>query len=129
MEISIFLGKVLGLYLIAVSGLYVFRQKYINEVINDYKHSISLKLTNGILALIIGLLIIVSHNIWVWDWRFIITAIGYISTVKGIFILYFPEKIDRAGETIAKGNTMKIIGVITLACGLILLYKGFFLNP
>jgi hypothetical protein len=39
---------------------------------------------------IIGLLIVVSHNIWVKDYRVVITIFGWLSLVKGIAYMAFP---------------------------------------
>ena len=55
----------------------------------------------SVLAIIIGLLNIVAHNLWVKDWRLIITLFGYFSLIKGVSQFAFPrfawdwmEKVD-----------------------------------
>lgn len=120
MDLSIFLGKVIGIYVIIVSGLYFLRRDLITKVIKDYYKSAPLCMFTGIVALIIGLLITFSHQVWVFDWRVLITLIGYLSLVKGVTILYYPEGLNELSKRITKGHTMNIIGFVNLIIGLFL---------
>jgi hypothetical protein len=38
---------------------------------------------------------VLFHNIWTSDWRFFVTLIAWITLLKGITILLFPEFIIR----------------------------------
>ena len=38
-----------------------------------------------------GLIIILGHNLWVADWRIIVTLIGWLATIKCILYLLFPR--------------------------------------
>lgn len=53
---------------------------------NDDKFMIIL----SILGIIIGLLHILAHNLWVKDWRIIITLFGWFSLMKGVSQFAFP---------------------------------------
>ena len=44
----------------------------------------------GIFALIIGLLVVLSHNVWEADYRVVITIIGWLALIKGIAYLTLP---------------------------------------
>jgi len=44
----------------------------------------------SVLGIIIGLLHILAHNLWVKDWRIIITLFGWFSLLKGISQFAFP---------------------------------------
>lgn len=96
MDVSKFLGKVIGIYLIILSislfcGMNAFIT-YINSIIND----MPLMFVTGFFTLIIGLLMVVSHNIWQWNWRVIITIISWITLFKGASIVLCPHFLDRA---------------------------------
>jgi hypothetical protein len=50
-------------------------------------------LNSGIMTLIIGVALVVGHNVWDGSWRVVITVIGYLSLLKGIAILAWPDSL------------------------------------
>jgi hypothetical protein len=46
----------------------------------------------GMFALLAGLAIVNTHNLWVSDWRVIITILGRLAIVRGALSLLFPNK-------------------------------------
>jgi len=89
MDISIFLAKFWGWYFITFFILlivYPKRIKQLFEFANDEKFMI----TTSFLAITLGLLNIIAHNLWVMDWRIIITLFGWISFIKGVTRFAFP---------------------------------------
>ena len=49
----------------------------------------------GMYTLPIGLLIVVGHNRWVWDWPVLVTVAGWVMTVKAIIYLLVPGVANR----------------------------------
>lgn len=90
MDISIFLAKFWGWYFITFFILlivYPKRIKQLFEFANDEKFII----TTSFLAITLGLLNIIAHNLWVMDWRIVITLFGWISFIKGVTNFAFPN--------------------------------------
>ena len=73
MELSIFLAKVLGLYLIIVPAAVLLNRRHLARIIEEFCQSLALIVLSGFMALVLGLLVVVSHNIWSADWRVITT--------------------------------------------------------
>jgi len=100
MENSIFLAKFWGWFFILFFALFMLYPKRIKQMFSftkDDKFIIIL----SILGIIIGLLNILAHNLWVKDWRVLITLFGWFSLLKGISQFAFPgfstkwiEKVD-----------------------------------
>lgn len=89
MDISIFLAKFWGWYFILFFLLFIIYPKRIKQMFafaEDDKFMIIL----SVLGIIIGLLHILAHNLWVKDWRIIITLFGWFSLLKGISQFAFP---------------------------------------
>lgn len=100
MDITIFLAKFWGWYLITFFLLLIFNPKRIKQLF-DFTSDEKFMLTTSILAITIGLLNILAHNLWVSDWRLIITFLGWLTFIKGVTRFSFPdvatkwiEKID-----------------------------------
>ena len=43
----------------------------------------------------VGLLLIVGHNIWIWDWPLFLTIAGWMMTLKSALYLLIPIAADR----------------------------------
>ncbi|MCC5832413.1 MAG: hypothetical protein JJU12_05150, partial [Chlamydiales bacterium] len=127
MSLSIFLARVLGLYLIITGFFYLFRRGLAKKVTKDYFENASLVMMGSIINLIIGLMIAVGHNIWEWNWTLVITLIGYLSLLKGLTLLFIPSHAERKFmlKFVAKENPI-YIGIVWLIIGFFLTYEGFF---
>ena len=91
MDISIYLAKVFGLYFLVVGiAGFLNAEKFRSLIIDFSKRSDSLFLS-GFIALVLGILLITSHNIWSSDWRVLITILGWMTFLKGTFLLVFPQ--------------------------------------
>jgi membrane associated rhomboid family serine protease len=89
--ISIFLAKFWGWYLIIFFLILSLNPKRIQQIINDLKDQKFVIITSFI-AIIVGLLNILFHNIWQDSWILIITLIGWISLLIGLALFIFPER-------------------------------------
>jgi hypothetical protein len=90
-EISIFLAKFWGWYLIIFFLILSFNPKRIVQVIKDLEDQKFVILISFV-AIVIGLLNILFHNIWEDDWRLIITIIGWIALLIGLSLFIFPKR-------------------------------------
>ena len=124
MELSIFLAKVLGLYLIIVPASVLLNRKYLPRIIEEFSRSFALIVLSGFIALVLGLLVVVSHNIWSADWRVMITILGWLTLAKGVFRIFLPHKFSQAASMSARPWWVVVI-VIFIALGGYLTYVGF----
>ena len=129
MDISIFLAQALGLYLIIISLAFTFNQRRFKPIILDMMNAPGLMLISGFMALIIGILLVTSHNIWVMDWRVIITITGWMALLKGLNIIFFPQMLtDLSINWIENKVTYYATFLFTFIMGVIFIYFGY-LHP
>ncbi|MFX0203457.1 MAG: hypothetical protein ACFFCW_45740, partial [Candidatus Hodarchaeota archaeon] len=57
---------------------------------------------SGWVLLALGLITIILHNVWVADWRVIITITGWASIFKGITRMGFPERTYKLTNAILR---------------------------
>ena len=91
MEISLFLAKFWGWYLIIFFVILSFNPKRIKQIFDDLKDERFLIIISFI-AIIVGLLNILFHNIWEPNWKLIITLIGWLALFKGLSLFIFPKR-------------------------------------
>jgi hypothetical protein len=78
------------------------------------------------LTLVAGLAIVNAHNLWVTDWRVIITVLGWLAIIRGVVAILFPVKIHEIGETAMATPTGPTTGaIIILVLGGILSWMGY----
>ena len=127
MDVSTFLARVFGLYLIIVCLAVLFRFKAIQAAYDEMVSSKGHVIFGGFLSLVIGILVVVSHSVFIWDWRLLITLLGYLALLKGIWLLFFPETALKFKRSVMGNKPVyRIIIIIFLLIGLYLAYQGFF---
>jgi len=89
-DISIFLAKFWGWYFIIFFLILSLNPKRIQQIFEDLKDQKFVIIT-AFIAIIIGLLNILIHNLWVNDWRLIITLIGWAALFEGLLLFIFPS--------------------------------------
>ena len=128
MEHSIFLAKVIGLYLLIVPAAVFLKRKQFAELAKEFAANLALVFLSGLIALVLGLLIVVSHNVWTADWRTVITFFGWLTLAKGVIRILFPEKL--ATLAIDPSSTKWTLALIVLlGLGTCLTYIGFSAGP
>ncbi len=127
MTLSIFLARFFGLYLIIIGFFYFWRREFIRKAARQIFAQESLVILSALISLIIGLLVIVSHNVWKFNWQVVITIIGYLALLKGLTRLFIPHHTDKKLLLkLISGDNPIYIGIICLIIGFFLTYEGFF---
>lgn len=96
------------------------------SMVQEYAKNEASYYLGGCVALLIGLLIIISHNIWVGSWPILITLFGYMASVKGTLLLWFPHEAKQIMGKYADKLNFYIFGAVYFALGAFLSWKGFF---
>ena len=126
METSILIARIVGpLFALMALGMLFNRDTY-GVIMAEFAESRALIYLSGTIALITGIVFVHFHNLWVADWRVIITVIGWLSILKGVVRLLYPQIVRKAGRRFANNaNLMTGSGVITLVLGAFLSFQGF----
>ncbi|WP_339754372.1 hypothetical protein [uncultured Winogradskyella sp.] len=91
MDNSIFLTKFWGWYLIIFFLILSLNPKRIKQIFNDLKDEKFL-IIFAFMAIIIGLLNIIFHNIWELNHKLIITLLGWSSLFMGLALFILPKR-------------------------------------
>jgi len=116
---SVFLAKFWGWYLIIFFVILSFNPKRIRQIFEDLKDEKFLIITSFV-AVIVGLLNILFHNIWELNWKLIITLIGWIALYMGLSLFMFPKQTVRS-LNIINIKFVQVIYTLLFLTGLFLL--------
>ncbi|MCF4101156.1 hypothetical protein L1I30_05725 [Gillisia sp. M10.2A] len=123
MDTSLFLAKFWGWYLLIFFFILSFNPGRIKQIFEDLKDQKFLILISFI-AIVIGLLNILFHNVWEPDWRFVITAIGWIALFMGLMLFTFPTRTTDWLELI-NVKLVQVIYILLFLVGIFLLNMGY----
>jgi hypothetical protein len=129
METSIYLAKLIGpIYLVVAAGL-LLNQEHYRSVAKEFAASPALFYLSGIIALIIGGLIVILHNVWN-GWPIVLTLLGWAAIAKGTVRTLAPAwATGFVGKFTANQNAMTAAGLVSLALGAYLTGMGYWLGP
>jgi hypothetical protein len=126
MDRSMFLAGVLGPTFVAISlGLLINLGMYESMIAEALHPGFSFYLS-GLLSLLAGLAMVNLHNTWCMDWRVIITVLGWLMTIGGIFRIIVPQVAIVIGSTVYSGRVPTIVAALIIGTlGSFLSFKGY----
>jgi uncharacterized protein YjeT (DUF2065 family) len=74
----------------------------------------------------LGLLVVLGHNIWVWDLPVIVTVAGWMTIFKSTVYLLFPRthaRVMTLNQRPEKG--FRVIGAVLMVLGALVAYDAF----
>src|SRR5690242_2595283 len=105
MDVSIFLAKALGLYVLIMAIMMFAKEKKVKVIVKEMCSDPAMMFLSGCMTLIIGILLVNVHNMWFSDWRILITLIAWITLIKGVIRTLFPHIAVRMINKIMKNKT------------------------
>jgi len=127
MALSILLAQIFGLYLLIVGASLLINHKKLRRVFNDFGNHYSTVFTTGLFTLLLGLLLVLNHNIWEGEmWIIVVTVISWLTLLKGVTIVLLPiDSFKKVMQVVNNENVYRIASVVSIVVGLYLTYVGF----
>jgi len=130
MDTSILLAKMIGpVFLVVAVGALISPTHYFSSMISQFFDNAALLYLSGTLAFVVGMAIILHHNLWVADWRVAITLIGWLSLIKGATLIVCPKLGARLSDRFAESGpavkTATATAILILILGAWLAFQGF----
>lgn len=124
MELSNFLANIWGLSFIVAGLSFLIYPKNIQKVIEAAENEAT-AFFMGIGTFVIGLAMVLSYNIWVYDWRVVITIFGWLSLIKGASLLLWPNFVINYSKRVGEARWLSYALVVMVLLGCVLIYFGF----
>jgi uncharacterized protein YjeT (DUF2065 family) len=112
-------------YIAVGVGIFINPDFY-KKLFEDFIENAAVMYIGGIMALVVGYVILIFHNTWTKDLSVIITIVGCLALIKGILILIRPKMIIALSKAIMqKEGILKIEAIVVIILGLIFAFLGF----
>jgi hypothetical protein len=124
---SRYLAKLIGPLFLAVGAGLLFNGRIYAAMGEQYLANYALIYLSGLFALTIGIMVVLAHNVWIANWRVIITLFGWLLIVCGTIRIVFPQLVQKyGGGTILHLAAAPVVGgALVLVLGLVLSYFGY----
>src|SRR5262245_55348361 len=118
------LALFLGLYLLAGGFSAVLRGELWADIMADFERSPGLVAISGVVAFVVGALVVTVHNIWTSPAAIIVSMGCWIACAEGLSLLLVPQLWMRVAKPVLA--TAKIWGTFMIVVGAYLLSVALF---
>ena len=127
MSTSIFLARLIGPVMALVGVSLLSNQAGFHKMAEEFLRSPALIFFTGMILMPAGLAVVLNHNVWVADWRVIITLLGWVAVISGALRVFAPYRATEIGKKFLKyRNYETAAAAIWVVIGAVLCYFGFF---
>jgi len=126
MDVAVLVAKLYGAVAVALGLGMLINAKYYKKVFVDMMKDGTFMFVWSCFAIVLGLLIVMNHNVWEASWVVIVTLIGWIGLVKGVLMMVFPKFVKIFEGWFKNTAFFMAGGAGSLILGGVLLYLGFY---
>lgn len=120
------IAGMIGPLALAIGVAMLVNRQAISGMAADVARNTGLIFLSGILLLLAGIAILRVHNVWSGGWPVLVTLIGWLAVVGGLFRMWMPQLAapiaDRLG---ADATLIMVAGIVQIALGAFLSYKAY----
>jgi len=126
MDVSVFLAWLIGPTITLVGLAILLQREYYRDMVERFFNDPQDYFFSGVGFMVIGLAIVASHNLWVADWRVIITVIGWASLIQGAVRIMVPQFGRQLFASAFKSHSYLVLpGVAMIPIGLWLTWNAW----
>jgi hypothetical protein len=123
-EYSIFFIKFYGYFMFLFAGALLLSKEGRKMMIKTSQDEAQVILT-GMISLLIGLPVIILHNVWTADIVGFITFVGWMSVLKGVVRIAYPSHVVNMMRNYT-GKSVNIWLIVAVGLGVGLIYCGYY---
>jgi hypothetical protein len=123
---SRFIAKLTGPVLLAMGAGMLLNGAIFHPMTEEFLASYAFIYLSGLLVLPLGIAVLLVHNVWAPDWRVIITLLGWLAMIGGVFRIVYPQLVQRVGGVIFHLSAAPPLGgTVLVVLGGTLSYFGY----
>jgi hypothetical protein len=126
MTVTAYVAQLLGLYLGLSGVLMIVRERAMMVLVPKFVDSPPFLYFLGSLRVLIGLAIVLAHNMWIGTLGTIIYLVGWLTLLRGIAMFLLPVETERKIlEVFSSGNVWYTTAIVAIVLGGWLADAGF----
>lgn len=126
MLLTLFLARVIGVYMIIGGAAVLADRRRIMAAIVALTHERFAQLMAGVFAVFFGLIVVNLHNVWTTLPASLVSLTGWLALLKGILYLVLPEaQMEKMMKMFMDRKWYLIDGILVLLIGAYLAGYGY----
>ena len=126
MDTSLFLAQAFGLYFTIAGAALLLQPVLLRSLTNKFAADRESIVFGGFLTLLVGIPLVLIHNVWDGSWAVIITVIVWIIFIKGAVRMLLPDMVlDWSRSLMNKHSLLQLAVLAMVVLGIYLLFIGF----
>ena len=85
MQRSIYLARLIGPIFVVIGVGMLLNAPAFLAIARQFLASYALIYLAGLITLTAGIALVLAHNVWIGNWRLIITVLGWLGVIGGVF--------------------------------------------
>ncbi|CAM4408702.1 hypothetical protein MB901379_04799 [Mycobacterium basiliense] len=123
-------ARVLGPFLVIIDAMAVVRASDMRSLLSQFEANSLWTWVTGAFILGIGLVIVAGHQYWRGAAAIIVSLLGWLVTLRGLFLLAFPKAFISLANTMVGATALWVGLCIAFALvGIYLTYVGWAPSP
>ena len=125
-----FLAQFMGAFVIIMGTSMLFRRRLVTSVFDEVFSSRAITYIVGILEVIGGVLIVLSHNIWSGSLATAVTILGWLLLIEGVIYLVASSRfLKKIALRFHNKKAYYTFAVFYILIGIYLMYASFGSQP
>jgi len=125
-ETTLLVVQLTGPVLLAMGAGFLLNPKMYAKVYSGFSKNPFSVLIAGMLSMVMGLLIVMNHNLWSTPLEVIVSILGWGALVKGAAFMVIPPFYEKMGKIFLNKPFYTVVSLISIVLGGYLSWVGFF---
>ncbi len=125
-DLTLFVSHIAGPIMLAIGlGMLLNNKHYAVFYKQMSKEPLAL-FTVAIMTMLMGLLLVLNHNLWGTAAEIIVSLFGWGALIKGLFLLIMPGSVDSFAKNLPLAKMLPFSSIFAIALGGYLSYVAYF---
>lgn len=124
-ETTLFLSRLIGPIMMVLAVGVMANHNFYKKVYVELEKSPLPILFGGVTMLAVGILIVMNHNFWTSAPEIIVSLVGLVAILKGLFWLLIPSVPMKVAKNVMQSKVFPYVALIPLSIGSYLAWIGY----
>lgn len=121
---TVFLAKLIGWFVFLTGLMMVLNHQRFKKNVHDFLSDPLLVAFSGQVSILLGLIVVLTHNVWISEWPVLITLIGWLVLLQGLMRTFFPESFVKHTKQLLSKSGYLLVCWAWMLIGLYLVWAG-----
>ena len=126
METALYIAQLLGAVYVLMGLAFLINRDVMKKMYMEVLKSEAWMWLLGVVTFVLGLVMVMAHNVWAGEWLVLVTIFGWAALIKGVMLVLFTDSMVSFSKGILKNDGIySLAGVVCIVLGALLSAIGW----